>query len=244
MAVDQTQNPRSSTTLSCQAGSDSSKPTTPTQTPPMPSSVRTSQDGHPDSPDTTKEKAVPWSDPSNTYNPFNWPDAKKWRVTLLASFMTFVIQINGTMMTSAAEQINKSFNVSDETFPYSYWPVLSWNLGGAAAPLLGLPLMENLGVRKTYMVNRGCGQFDPNNMLIILGHLRYIDHLHCSSSRVTKLRNYYRDPNHHWRMFGCACKYYVWHRKRHLESWTSEKFRYFPVHLCTACGIEYGSCLR
>ena len=55
--------------------------------------------------------------------------------------MTFIVQINGTMMTSAAEQINESFHVSDEVFPHSYWPVLSWNLGGAAAPLVGLPLM-------------------------------------------------------------------------------------------------------
>jgi MFS family permease len=66
--------------------------------------------------------------------------------------MTFVVQVSGTMLTSAAEQINTSFNVSDEAFPHSYWPVLSWNLGGAAAPLLGLPLMENFGVRWSYLV--------------------------------------------------------------------------------------------
>lgn len=66
--------------------------------------------------------------------------------------MTFAVQLNGTMMTSAAEQINESFSISDEGFPRSYWPVLSWNLGGAAAPLLGLPLMENFGVRNSYLV--------------------------------------------------------------------------------------------
>lgn len=55
------------------------------------------------------------------------------------------------MMTSAAEHINESFHVSDEHFPHSYWPVLSWNLGGAAAPLIGLPIMENFGVRRSYM---------------------------------------------------------------------------------------------
>jgi hypothetical protein len=56
------------------------------------------------------------------------------------------------MLTSAAEQINESFNVSDEEFPHSYWPVLSWNLGGAAAPLFALPLMEHFGVRWSYLV--------------------------------------------------------------------------------------------
>lgn len=84
-------------------------------------------------------------------NPFNWPVAKKYRACILACAMTFTVQINGTMMTSAAEQINESFHVSDEVFPHSYWPVLSWNLGGAAAPLIGLPLMENFGVRYTYL---------------------------------------------------------------------------------------------
>lgn len=94
-----------------------------------------------------------WNGPHDPENPFNWPRAKKWRTTLLACFMTLVVQINGTMLTSAAEQINESFHISDEEFPHSYWPVLSWNLGGAAAPLLGLPLMENFGVRWSYMVS-------------------------------------------------------------------------------------------
>ncbi|KAI8932712.1 hypothetical protein NX059_010204 [Plenodomus lindquistii] len=94
---------------------------------------------------------VNWNGPKDPENPFNWVPSKKWRVTLLACFMTFVVEVNGTMMTSAAEQINESFHISDENFPHSYWPVLSWNLGGAAAPLLGLPLMENFGVRWSYM---------------------------------------------------------------------------------------------
>lgn len=101
---------------------------------------------------SSEEKFVDWEGLVDPENPFNWSQRKKWRVTLLACFMTFVIQINGTAMTSAAEQINETFNISDEHFPHSYWPVLSWNLGGAAAPMLGLPLMENFGVRWTYLV--------------------------------------------------------------------------------------------
>ncbi|KAI4614719.1 uncharacterized protein J4E87_009314 [Alternaria ethzedia] len=94
---------------------------------------------------------ITWTSPTDPSNPFNFSPSKKWRTTLLACTMTFVVQVSGTMLTSAAEQINTSFNVSDEAFPHSYWPVLSWNLGGAAAPLLGLPLMENFGVRWSYM---------------------------------------------------------------------------------------------
>jgi hypothetical protein len=101
----------------------------------------------------SEAQILDWDGPEDPQNPFNWPIRKKWRVTLLACFMTFVVQINGTMMTSAAEQINESFHISDEAFPHSYWPVMSWNLGGAAAPLLGLPLMENFGVRWSYLVS-------------------------------------------------------------------------------------------
>lgn len=93
-----------------------------------------------------------WDSPSDPGNPFNWALPKKWRVTLLACFLTFIVEISGTMMTSAAEQINQSFDISDDVFPHSYWPTLSWNLGSAAAPLLGLPLMENFGVRWSYLV--------------------------------------------------------------------------------------------
>ncbi|KAF2997963.1 hypothetical protein E8E13_006217 [Curvularia kusanoi] len=98
----------------------------------------------------TTNKTIDFT-PNDPANPFNWPAVKKYRACILACVMTFMVQINGTMMTSAAEQINESFHVSDEVFPHSYWPVLSWNLGGAAAPLVGLPLMENFGVRYTYL---------------------------------------------------------------------------------------------
>ncbi|XP_014551799.1 hypothetical protein COCVIDRAFT_111968 [Bipolaris victoriae FI3] len=93
-----------------------------------------------------------WASPSDPSNPFNFRRGKKWRTTLLACSMTFLVQVSGTMLTSAAPQINTSFAISDEAFPHSYWPVLSWNLGGAAAPLIGLPLMENFGVRWSYMI--------------------------------------------------------------------------------------------
>lgn len=66
---------------------------------------------------------------------------------------TFVVQTSGTAMTSVSSQINASFNLSDEHFPHSYWPILAWNLGGAAAPMLALPLMEHFGVRWSYLVS-------------------------------------------------------------------------------------------
>jgi hypothetical protein len=147
----------SSTTLSLAEEKDSSRTSTPGPRQDRQPAIPPSQN------DMPEEKRVGWDDKRNTLNPFNWSVAKKWRVTILASFMTFVIQLNGTMMTSAAEQINESFHVSDEQFPHSYWPVLSWNLGGAAAPLFGLPLMENFGVRNSYMV---CYDVNAQNLTL------------------------------------------------------------------------------
>jgi MFS family permease len=112
----------------------------------------TSPDAQHSPPNSKSEnQLVDWKSPTDPANPFNFSISKKWRTTILACFMTFVVQVSGTMLTSASEQINSSFDISDEAFPHSYWPVLSWNLGGAAAPLLGLPLMENFGVRWSYL---------------------------------------------------------------------------------------------
>lgn len=61
--------------------------------------------------------------------------------------------MNGTAMTSAYLQINEEFNISDEHFPHSYWPVFTWTLGGAASPLVGLSLMEHFGVKRGYLVS-------------------------------------------------------------------------------------------
>jgi hypothetical protein len=147
----------SSTTLSSKEGKDNSRSSTPGPHQHLQPATTSSNNA------MSKERSMSWDDPRNALNPFNWSVGKKWRVTILASFMTFVIQLNGTMMTSAAEQINESFHISDEQFPHSYWPVLSWNLGGAAAPLFGLPLMENFGVRKSYMV---CSNVNVQNLML------------------------------------------------------------------------------
>jgi hypothetical protein len=173
--------PDSPTSASFGNGNDGSKSST--QTPILDSAKVLHAATFPDRYVVTHEKTTDWADPKNVYNPFNWPRAKKWRVTILASFMTFVIQVNGTMMTSAAEQINQSFHISDEHFPHSYWPVLSWNLGGAAAPLFGLPLMETLGVRRSYLVSYwGAANHVGDLTDHCVGHLCRSHHLRCSSS--------------------------------------------------------------
>ncbi|KAL2356942.1 putative MFS transporter [Cryomyces antarcticus] len=96
---------------------------------------------------------VDWDGPNDPENPFNWPKSKKWLLTLTAAFVTLIVCVNGTSITVAAEEINQQFGVSDEHFPHSYWVVTSWNLGAALVPLMGLPLMEDLGVRYGYLIS-------------------------------------------------------------------------------------------
>lgn len=58
---------------------------------------------------------------------------------------------NGTMITIAHEPIGEAFHVSDAHFPHSYWPVASWTIGGAVSCLLLLPIMEDFGMRTTFI---------------------------------------------------------------------------------------------
>ena len=85
-------------------------------------------------------------------NPYNWSVQRKWVITAIAIFATFTTVLNGTIITVAHEAIDEAFNVSDEHFPNSYWPVASWALGGAIFSLVALPLMEDFGVRPGFLV--------------------------------------------------------------------------------------------
>ncbi|RDW57448.1 hypothetical protein BP6252_13786 [Coleophoma cylindrospora] len=92
-----------------------------------------------------------WDGPNDPENPFNWPLWKKWWVTGLGLFATFISLMNGTMITVAHEAINTKFHVSDAAFPNSYWPIASWGLGGALFSLVLLPIMEDFGVRYVFL---------------------------------------------------------------------------------------------
>ena len=88
----------------------------------------------------------------NPDNPFNWPATKKWSVTLIACYVTFIVGFNATALTAAVSQTNATFDVSDAAFPNSVWPVTAWNTGGALAPMVVLPIMEEHGTRPGYLM--------------------------------------------------------------------------------------------
>lgn len=64
----------------------------------------------------------------------------------------FAVELNATSITSAATQINAEFNVSDASFPDSYWPVTSWTLAGAIFPIILTPIIEDHGSRKGFLI--------------------------------------------------------------------------------------------
>ena len=106
------------------------------------------------SPSATSEEdpsdVIEWL-PNDPENPYNWPKARKWAITVVGILATFTTILNGTMITVAHTAINEEFHVSDASFPNSYWPVTSWCLGGALSGLVVLPLMEDFGVRPAFL---------------------------------------------------------------------------------------------
>lgn len=95
---------------------------------------------------------VSWDGPRDPVNPYNWSLRRKWILTALAVFTTFITMLNGTIITVAHAAINAQFNISDANFPNSYWPVTSWAIGGGCFSLLVLPLMEDFGVRRVFLI--------------------------------------------------------------------------------------------
>ncbi|KAK3696509.1 hypothetical protein LTR37_017927 [Vermiconidia calcicola] len=93
-----------------------------------------------------------WDGTNDPTNPRNFSKTWKWIITGAALLGTLVIPLNGTSITVARQELNAEFNVSDATFPHSYWAVTSWSVGGAIFIIVGLPLMEDLGVRLGYLI--------------------------------------------------------------------------------------------
>ncbi|KAF2673202.1 MFS multidrug transporter [Microthyrium microscopicum] len=92
-----------------------------------------------------------WDNPHDPANPFNWPPSKKWALTLTACYVTLIVGLNATAMTTASETINQHFSISDAYFAHSYWPVVSWTVGAALAPMIVLPILEDFGMRIGYI---------------------------------------------------------------------------------------------
>ncbi|KAL8993525.1 MAG: hypothetical protein Q9169_006283 [Polycauliona sp. 2 TL-2023] len=85
-------------------------------------------------------------------NPYNWPERKKWRIALVIATVILLVGLNATSIATPSLVIAEHFHVSDAAFPHSFWPVTVWNTGAAVGPMVGMPLLENFGVRRGYML--------------------------------------------------------------------------------------------
>ncbi|KAL4882842.1 major facilitator superfamily domain-containing protein [Aspergillus karnatakaensis] len=92
-----------------------------------------------------------WSEQDDPDHPYNWPTSRKWAVTLLAAFATFLTMMNGTMITVGHFEFTEHFHVDEMVFPHSYWPVTTWAIGGACSALFILPLAEEFGTRPVFL---------------------------------------------------------------------------------------------
>ncbi|KAL2849935.1 major facilitator superfamily domain-containing protein [Aspergillus pseudoustus] len=88
---------------------------------------------------------------SHPDHPYNWPVSRKWALTILAAFTTFLSMMNGTIITVAHVAISEQFHVDESAFPHSYWPVTTWAAGGACSALFILPLAEDFGTRPVFL---------------------------------------------------------------------------------------------
>ncbi|PNP52483.1 hypothetical protein THARTR1_06951 [Trichoderma harzianum] len=85
-------------------------------------------------------------------NPFNWTRYRKWTTIAVACWVTFIIGLNATSITTAAEVISLQFHLPDDQIEVNFFAVVAWNAAAAFVPLVTLPLMDTYGTRTGYLV--------------------------------------------------------------------------------------------
>lgn len=109
-------------------------------------------------------RVLTWHGPDDPKCPFNWTERLKWTVSSVLLINTFILPLNGTGITIAADQLATDFDVTDSMwFTNTYWIVTSWSVGGAFVVLFGMPLLEDLGIKRVYLL------FSIVNILMIVG---------------------------------------------------------------------------
>jgi hypothetical protein len=92
----------------------------------------------------------------NPDNPRNFSEARKWTIVAASFLATLLVPMNGTSITASTSEISANFDISNHPFPNSYWTVFTWTIGGAVFLLIGIPLMEDLGVRRSFLGLYAC----------------------------------------------------------------------------------------
>ncbi|KAK3186902.1 hypothetical protein K4F52_004346 [Lecanicillium sp. MT-2017a] len=95
--------------------------------------------------------AVDWA--SHPRNPIAWPQWKKWMTMATACWVTFIVGLNATSITTAADVLTEEFNLqTGGDLEVNFFAVTAWNAAAATVPLVTLPLMDTYGVRYGYLM--------------------------------------------------------------------------------------------
>ncbi|KAF9895185.1 hypothetical protein FE257_000087 [Aspergillus nanangensis] len=70
---------------------------------------------------------------------------------LTSCWVTFIVGLNATSITTAAEPISAQFDLAPGIFEYNFFAVTAWNAAAAIVPLATLPLMETYGMQIGYV---------------------------------------------------------------------------------------------
>ncbi|PON21921.1 hypothetical protein TGAM01_v209177 [Trichoderma gamsii] len=93
--------------------------------------------------------AIEWA--QHPSNPFNWLLWQKWTTMGIACWVTFIVGLNATSITTASTPISSKFHLSNNALDVSFFSSTAWNAAAAVAPLVTLPLMDTYGVRLAYV---------------------------------------------------------------------------------------------
>ncbi|KAI8459071.1 major facilitator superfamily domain-containing protein [Phakopsora pachyrhizi] len=82
-------------------------------------------------------------------NPQNWPNSRRWRITIVCSIMSLSTTFSSSAPSAATEAITKQFNTSTTSATLVTSLFLS---GYVAGPLIWAPLSEMVGRRSIFLV--------------------------------------------------------------------------------------------
>ncbi|KAK9334135.1 major facilitator superfamily domain-containing protein [Lipomyces starkeyi] len=98
--------------------------------------------------DTKNPDVVGWDGPEDPENPFNWPNRKKWRITLIAALVTFCVAFASSVFTAGISPIAAEFQVSTTVATLG---LTLYVVGFATGPLVFAPMSEVYGRNIVYI---------------------------------------------------------------------------------------------
>ncbi|KAI8650745.1 MFS domain-containing protein [Fusarium keratoplasticum] len=125
-----------------------------------------------ESPEVTESEEIDWDGSDDPDKPVNWPQTKKWRITLTVSMLSFMTPFASSMMAPAIDEVMKEMKTTNRDL--GSFAVSIYLLGYAFGPLLIGPCSELYGRLVVYhtctalfaVMNIGCAMANSMSMLI------------------------------------------------------------------------------